>query len=183
VQFQRVYPSHTVFRDACASADAASNLLHLRPGTELHLLLGTDHWMAVADEIHCGRCNVQLLCLEMEPGSVSVGTEAVKAIASAIRCDCNLKYLTLEMENCFTDEAGVALAKALTVNRSLRKITLSADTNNYESKATFGAHVYGGFSAMLRINTSLVLKLPPFGSLDKMKGSSILMTRCVLNNN
>jgi hypothetical protein len=110
--------------------------------------------MAVADEIRRGRCNVQLLRLDMGPGSKSEDTEAVKAIASAIRCDCNLKYLTLEMENSFTDEAGVALAKALTVNKTLRKITLSADTNEEDNKATFGAHVYDAFSAMLCINSS-----------------------------
>jgi hypothetical protein len=29
----------------------------------------TDEWVAVADEIRCGRCNVRLLRLEMNPGS------------------------------------------------------------------------------------------------------------------
>jgi hypothetical protein len=43
----------------------------------------------------------------------SVAMEAVKAIASAIREDHNLEHLTLQMENGFTDTAGVALAENL----------------------------------------------------------------------
>jgi hypothetical protein len=51
----------------------------------------------------------------------------------------------------------VALAKALTVNKTLRKIDL------HHCEATLGAQAYEAFSAMLRVNTNLVLKLPPFG--------------------
>jgi hypothetical protein len=79
----------------------------------------------------------------------------VKAVASAIQMDYNLESLVLRMVNGITDEACLALAEALTINKALRKITLSSGTN-------FGAHVYEAFSAMLRVNTSLVLKLPPF---------------------
>jgi hypothetical protein len=39
----------------CASADVTKNLLQLHLATELHLVLGTDHWLAVADEIRQGR--------------------------------------------------------------------------------------------------------------------------------
>jgi hypothetical protein len=49
----------------------------------------------------------------------------------------------------------VALAEALTVNRTLRKIDLR------HCQATLGAQAYDAFSAMLRVNTSLALKLPP----------------------
>jgi hypothetical protein len=53
-----------------------------------------------------------------------------------------------------TDEAGVALAEALTVNKTLRTFTLS--------KATVGVQACDAFSAMLRVNTSVALNLPPF---------------------
>jgi hypothetical protein len=49
----------------------------------------------------------------------------------------------------------VALAEALTINKTLCKIVLSRAT-------TVGSKTYEAFSAMLRVNTNLVLKLPPF---------------------
>jgi hypothetical protein len=64
------------------------------------------------------------------------------------------------MENGFTDEAGVALAEALTVNNTLRMIYLYHFTR--PNKDSFGTHAYEAFSAMLRVNTSIVLKLPPY---------------------
>jgi hypothetical protein len=90
----------------------------------------------------------------------SDSTEVVKAVASAIRLDQNLEHLSLQKENGFKDEAGVVLAEALTVNQTLRKIEL--DTYGPHNRATLGAPAYAAFSAMLRVNTSLVLKLPPF---------------------
>jgi hypothetical protein len=139
----------------CASADAMKNLLQMQSAIDLYLLLEKEHLLAVADEIRRGRCNVQNLTLAMEQGTISEATEAVKAEACAIRLDRNLEHLTLEVDMGFTDEAGVALAEALTINNSLRKIDLR------HCKATLGAQAYEAFSAMLRINTSLVLKLPP----------------------
>jgi hypothetical protein len=59
----------------------------------------------------------------------------------------------------FTDEAGLALAEALAVNKNLRKIVLYADTFTHTA---FGVQVYEAFSAMLRVNTSVILKLPPY---------------------
>ena len=106
----------------------------------------------MADEICQGHCNIRSLAL-IDNSSSSKGTEAVKAIASAIRLDRNLKYLYLETENVFTDEAGVALAAALTANTTLRNIFLS--------ELPWGTQVYEAFSAMLRVNTSVVLKLLP----------------------
>jgi hypothetical protein len=44
------------------SADAVKRLLYLHTTTELHLILETEHWfLAVADEIRQGRCNVQIM--------------------------------------------------------------------------------------------------------------------------
>jgi hypothetical protein len=69
------------------------------------------------------------------------------------------------MENDFTDEAGMALAEALTVNTTLRNITLCSKVrtiNEVPNEAKLGAPAYEAFSAMLRVNTSLRLELPPF---------------------
>jgi hypothetical protein len=97
----------------------------------------------------------------------SEATEAVEAVASAIRLDRNLKHLTLEMEDGFTDEAGVVLAEALTVNKTLRKLNLSLNTVFFDDEAMtdadeLGALAFEAFGAMLRVNTSLVLELPKF---------------------
>jgi hypothetical protein len=145
-----------IIKTRCASADAMKNLLQLQSTTELLLVLTPDHWLAVADEIRRGHCNVQRLNLILALSSTSGATEAVKAVASAIRLDQNLEHLTLIVEDGFTDEGCVALAEALTVNKTLRKMTLSSGAT------TFGAHVYEAFSAMLSVNTNLVLELHPF---------------------
>jgi hypothetical protein len=147
----------------CASADAIKNLLQLQSAAELHFVLKMSQWLVVAaDEIRRGRCNVQRLTLVMHKVHVtrsetarSEASEAVKAVASAIQMDCNLEYLTLEVSEGFTDEGCVALAEALTVNKTLRKIVLS-------KAYTLGAQVYEAFSAMLRVNTNLVVELCSF---------------------
>jgi hypothetical protein len=96
-----------------ASCDAMKNLLQLQSATELNLVLETEQWLAVADEIRQGRCNIRVLHLSLLEGTVSDATEAVQKIANAIRFDRNLERLTLKMQNGFTDAAGVALAEAL----------------------------------------------------------------------
>jgi hypothetical protein len=153
-----------------ASASAMKTLLQLPKDTRLTLVLNTEHWLAVADGIGQGHCNIKNLYLALQlQSSNSKDTEAVKAIASAIRLDCNLEHLSLEKENAFTDEAGVALAEALTVNKTLHNITLSFEPLSIgqvrdaaADADTMSAPAYNAFSAMLRINTSLRLKLPPF---------------------
>jgi hypothetical protein len=70
------------------------------------------------------------------------------------------------MENNFTDEAGMVLSAALTVNKTLRKATLSLDPDHpcrqVRDADTLSASAYDALSAMLRASTSLVLELPPF---------------------
>jgi hypothetical protein len=146
-----------------ASADAMKNLLQLQSATELNLVLQTEQWLAVADEIRQGRCNIRVLNLTMIEGTTSEDTDAVQKIANAIRFDSKLERLTLKMENGFTDEAGVALAEALTVNITLRRVDLLDNVVLHHllpDKATLGAQSYEAFSAMLRVRTSLVLKVP-----------------------
>jgi hypothetical protein len=148
----------------CASADAIRNLLHSPTVTNLHLKLSMENWLAVANEIQHGRNNVGLLALSMLESTSSEATKAVKAIASAIRWDHNLVGLTLKMENGFTDEAGVALAEALTDNKTLFTVVLTDNarlSDHTRNKAHLGAQAYEAFSAMLRVNTNLNLRLPP----------------------
>jgi hypothetical protein len=77
-----------------------------------------------------------------------------------IRLDRKLEHLTLRMEDGFADEASVALAEALTLNKTLRRITLSVKhvhTSRYmHNKVILGE----AFGAMLRGNTSLNLEVP-----------------------
>jgi hypothetical protein len=162
----------------CASANAIQNLLHSSTVTTLHLELNMEHWLAVADEIQHGRNNIGVLLLSMPEGTSTEATEAVKAIASAIRRDRNLEELELRMQSGFTDEGGVALSEAVTVNTTLRKVTLTniMDSDDQaQNKATFGAQAYEAFSAMLRVNTSLELKLPP---LDTTAGGDQRLLEC-----
>jgi hypothetical protein len=56
----------------------------------------------------------------------------------------------------------VALAEALTVNKTLRIITLYLPARCWEDADVLCAAAYDAFSAMLRVNTSLVLDLSPF---------------------
>jgi hypothetical protein len=157
-----------------ASGDALKDLLHLHKNTDLCLILETDQWLAVTDEIRHGRCNVQTLTFAMIQASRSETTEAVQALASAIQLDRNLEHLELKLESGFTDEAGVALAEALTVNKTLRSIALSTflhPNHPVRNKATFGAVAFEAFSAMLRVNTSLVLAThPPVDSATADEG-------------
>jgi hypothetical protein len=147
-----------------ACCNAMRNLLHLRPATELHLVLERDQWLAVADEIRQGRCNVQTLKLTILQNTRSEATEVIKAAATAIQLDRSLECLTLEIQNGFTDEEGVALAEALTVNTTLYMISLAvySPPEQVRNRERLGAQSYKAFAAMLRVNTSLSLELPEF---------------------
>jgi hypothetical protein len=150
-----------------ASADALKSLLQLNSAIDLRLVINTTvSWLAVVDEFRLGRCLIKILHIGMLHSSSSKATAGVQALADAIQMDRNLEHLSLQMEDGFTDEAGVALAEALTVNKSLRKITLDDNPvfsgRTLPSVAALGPPAYEALSAMLRVNTSLVLKLPPF---------------------
>lgn len=148
-------------------------LQQLPKETCLALVLNIEQWLAVADGIRQGRCNIKYLCLEML--NVSRDTEAVKAIASAIRLDHNLEHLTLVTNKALADEAVVALTDAMTLNQSLRKICLSVRRScQVQDVGALGAPAYEAFCAMLRVNTSLVFMLSPFetaGADERLVGS------------
>jgi hypothetical protein len=158
----------------CASAGAMKNLLrNLHSATDLRLVLETNHWLAVADEIRLGHCLIKTLELAMRRGTSSEATEAIKALASAIQLDQNLERVTLRIEKGFTDEAGVALAEALTANKTLRQVHLSVKPVfkpvftdvPFPNTDELGTPAYEAFGAMLRGNTSLVLELPRLHSV------------------
>ncbi len=96
----------------------------------------------------------------------SEATDAVKAVASAIQMDHNLEFLYLQLQDGFTDEAGLALAEALTMNRTLRKMVLNTDrvmaNHDEDNKAAFSAKSYEAFAAILRVNNSVTFALPTF---------------------
>jgi hypothetical protein len=73
------------------------------------------------------------------------------------------------VENNLTDEAGVALAEALMVNETLRKITLSAE------------HVRGGRYAQDLLSAPVYEDFLRSTILLAIKGLSILATRCGLD--
>jgi hypothetical protein len=143
-----------------AGADAVKNLLQLPTNTALTLVVTPDHCLAVADEIRLGRFLIKDFGLCMFQGASSKAAKAVKAVASAIREDHHLETLMLQIEDGLTGEASVALAAALTINKTLRLIIL--DNIVFETKASLGAQAYEAFGAMLRVNTSIKLDLPPF---------------------
>jgi hypothetical protein len=146
-----------VIMTKCASFDAIKNLLQLHSATDLRLVLEMNEWLAVTDEIRRGRYNVRKLALNKAEGTRSEATEAIKAVASAIRMDCKMESLVLRIEEvCFSDEAGVVLAEALAVNKTLRKIIIILFEN------TLGALVYEAFSVMLRANAKLAMEFPLF---------------------
>jgi hypothetical protein len=152
------------FASKQASANAVRKLMQLPKDTDLVLAVEMDSLLAVADEIRQGRCRVKTLNLWMFRGSSPDATNAVKAVANAIREDRNMIRLGISTDKGFTDEAGVALAEALTVNKTLRKVKLSVSMRanlRTRHRATLGVHAYEAFSAMLRTNTSLCLSVPP----------------------
>jgi hypothetical protein len=152
---------------ACASTGAVQELLKLGPTTDLRLKVNTEHWLAVADGIRQGHCTIKNLHLALLlQKSSSKATEAMKAVASAIREDSCLEYLELEMKKYFTNAAGVALAEALMVNTTLCELTLTLDPVrrriDLQNVDAMSAPAYDAFCAMLRVNTGLILELPLF---------------------
>jgi hypothetical protein len=151
---------NVTIKTQCASAGAIKNLLQLQQGTKLSLEVKRDNWLVATEAIRQGTCNVQRLGLFLSKGAPFEANEAVQAVASAIQLDHNLKILSLRMVDRFTDEAGVALAEALAVNTTLRKIILffhRMDASTFPNIAALSAPVYKALSSMLRVNTSLIL--------------------------
>jgi hypothetical protein len=151
----------------------------------LRFALPPDHWLAVPDEIRQGRCYKKQLTFWMVRSSFSAAAEAVKAVESAIKEYRHLESLELRMENGFTDEAGVALIEALTTNKTLRRLILDDSlfaSAHAHTKSYLGGQSYEAFGAMLRVNTSLVLIIPPLDADVGDEMDIITSCRCLLSS-
>jgi len=106
-------------RDDVRCLSRSPNLNHL-------YLEGTvDSWLVIADEIRNGRFRPETMALIRTTASSALETDdAIQAIIGALECDSSLRNLGICSITGFTDEMGVALAKALTVNTTLEKIYL-----------------------------------------------------------
>ena len=129
---------------------------------------GVDSWLVIADEIRNGFFRPETLVLVRTTASSAFETaEAIQVILGAIECNSSLRKLSLYSTTGFSDEMGVALAKALTVNTTMVWIdlqnTYTTSNSAYHPSQppnTLGAEAYKEFIAMLKINMNVRLKLP-----------------------
>jgi hypothetical protein len=129
---------------------------------------GVDSWLVIADEIRNGFFRPETLVLVRTTASSAFETtEAIQVMIGAIECNSSLRKLSLYSTTGFSDEMGVTLAKALTVNTTMAQIclrnTCKASNSAYHSSQppnTLGAEAYKAFIAMLKINMNIRLKLP-----------------------
>jgi len=134
---------------------------------ELKLEGSVDSWLVVAEEIRNGRFHLEELALTRTLISCTLATtEALKAMIAALGCDSSLRKLVLGSTTGFTDQMGVALAKALTVNTTLREIHLSSaykTVDGLESERPLD-HLdvasYKAFALMAKTNTAITMGLP-----------------------
>jgi hypothetical protein len=68
--------------------DITQSLLQLQSAAYLRLVLETERWLAVTDEIRRGRFNVQKLIIVMLQAARSDATEAVKEIWNSLCFKC-----------------------------------------------------------------------------------------------
>jgi hypothetical protein len=137
-----------------------------------------DSWLVVANEIQNGRFRLQKLVLTRTRVSSTLATsDAIDAIIEAIEQDSSLEHLTLRSTTGFTDEMGVALAKALTVNTTLRGISVVDEYDLFDNlepehpRSAFGAKAFKALASMLKTNTKVEIDLPQPRSEDTDKGT------------
>jgi hypothetical protein len=137
---------------------AVRELLVRAPALQ-HLDLRTTEWEAVAEIIGQESCHIQTLKLSTLrcPGIGAL------SLARAVGQNRHLQSLTLRLGTGFTDDLGVALAQALQVNTSLKELIL-VDQWDYGFRTTDHMNIaaYQALRNMLRVNTSVVLKIPNF---------------------
>jgi hypothetical protein len=135
---------------------------------ELCLVGSVEGWLVIADEIRNGYFRPKTLVLVRTTAYSALETaEAIQVMLGAIQCNGSLRKLNLHSTTGFSDEMGVALAKALTVNTTMVWIDLqnTFTTSNpaflpSQPPKTLGAEAYKAFIAMLKINMNIRLKLP-----------------------
>jgi hypothetical protein len=140
---------------------AVRELLVRAPAVLTYLdLKATDCWEVVAEIIGQESCMIQTLKLSTLrcPGGGSAGAVS---LARAVGLNRHIQSLTLRVGTGFTDVLGVALAQALQVNTTLRELIL-VDQWDYGFRTTDHMNIaaYQALRNMLRVNTSVVLKVP-----------------------
>ena len=133
---------------------------------------GVDSWLVIADEIRNGFFRPETLVLVRTTACSALETaEAFQVMIGAIQFNGSLRKLNLYSTTGFSDEMGVALAKALTVNTTLVQLdlqnTFTTSNSTYHPSQplkAFGAEAYTAFIAMLKINMNIRLELPDLKS-------------------
>jgi hypothetical protein len=120
--------------------------------------LKTTEWEAIAEQLGKDSCRI-IKTLKLStlrcPGSSAV------ALARAVGQNHHLESLTLQLGTGFTDAIGVALAQALQVNTTLQELVLIEQWDNgFRGTDLMDIAAYQALRKMLRVNTSVVLKLP-----------------------
>jgi hypothetical protein len=143
---------------------AVRELLVRAPALQ-YLDLKTTEWAAVAEIIGQESCHIQTLKLSTLrcPGAGAI------SLARAVEQNRHLLSLTLRVRTGFPDAVGVALAQALQVNTSLKELVL-VDQWDFGFRTTDHLNIsaHEAFRKMLRMNTSVVLKVPPRCSPDSI---------------
>jgi len=127
-----------------------------------------DSWLVIADEIRNGRIQLEeLVLVRTMVSSASETAEAIESITSAIEYDSSLRSLILRSPTGFTDEMGVALAMALTVNTSLNRIQLQDGYKRSDGRQplhppqSLGAETYKAFATLSKTRAGkITLGLP-----------------------
>jgi hypothetical protein len=139
---------------------AVRELLVCAPALQC-LDLKTTEWETVAEIIGKESCHIQTLKVSTLrcPGSGAV------ALARAVGQNRHLQSLTLRVGTGFTDALGVALAEALQVNTTLRELVLVGEWDyGFRTTDHMNIPAYQALQNMLRVNTSVILKVPALDS-------------------
>lgn len=143
--------------------DSLRQLLASPAFQSLHMLATMDEWMVVANCLQQHTASLKELVLSSHFTKSDTNT-AIQELAEAIQQDQHLLRLRLEMCNGYTDKAGVALAKAIQINTTLRHVDLdenggcgeaSGDTRN-----SMGVKAYKALTAMAVTRSDLKLGVP-----------------------
>jgi hypothetical protein len=123
--------------------------------------LKTTEWEAVAEQIGQDSCHIETLKLSTLrcPGS------GAGSLARVVGQNRHLLSLTLRVGTGFTDALGIALAQALQVNTSLKELVLVGEWDyGFRTTDHMNIPAYQALRKMLRVNTSVVLKVPALDS-------------------
>jgi hypothetical protein len=120
--------------------------------------LKTTEWEAVAEQLGQDSCRIiQTLKLS----TLRCPYSGAVALARVLGQNRHLESLTLQIGTGFTDDVGVALAETLEVNTTLQELVLVEQWDHgIVTVDNMCIPAYQALRKMLRVNTSVVLKLP-----------------------